>query len=64
MKKSYIVTARAGEWIAGQRRPESGRIELTDRQAAYELALGTIIPAPAKSSQGPGDRKRRRKAAQ
>lgn len=48
MKKEYLVTKRAGRWIAGQRVPESGRIELSDFQAAYELALGTIIPLPNK----------------
>lgn len=45
MKKTYLVTERAGRYVAGQRKPESGRIDLTDGQAAYELALGTIVPA-------------------
>lgn len=43
-KKTYLVTERAGAWVAGQRRPADGRLRLTDRQAAYELALGTIKP--------------------
>lgn len=45
-KKTYLVTERAGAWVAGQRRPASGRIRLTDNQAAYELRLGTIKPLP------------------
>lgn len=45
-RKTYLVTDRAGEWVAGQRRPASGRIVLTDAQAEYELILGTIKPLP------------------
>lgn len=41
-RKTYIVTERAGDWVAGQRKPASGRLLLTDSQAAYELRLGTI----------------------
>ena len=53
MKKTYLVTERAGEWIAGQRKPESGRMVLSDKQAAYELALGSIEPIIADKPQEP-----------
>jgi len=43
-RKQYIVTERAGAWVAGRRRPADGRLWLTEREAAYELALGTIRP--------------------
>lgn len=41
-KTTYIVTAKAGEWVAGRIVPESRRIDLTDEEAAHELRLGTI----------------------
>lgn len=59
-KKLYIVTERAGEWVAGQRRPADGRLMLTAGQAAYELALGTIEPLPPVEVEKP--RRRGRKA--
>lgn len=46
MKKTYLVTERAGRYVAGQRKPENGRIELSDNQAMYELELGTIVITP------------------
>lgn len=49
MKKTYLVTERAGDWIAGQRKPKDGKIALSDSQAAYELALGTIALRPLPS---------------
>lgn len=55
-RREYEVTERAGDWVAGQRRPESGRLWLTDSQAAHELRLGTIRPA---RQQKPKARKRR-----
>ncbi|UVV66761.1 hypothetical protein [Brucella anthropi] len=60
MKKTYLVTERAGDWIAGQRKPKDGKITLSDSQAAYELALGTIELAPPDT--GPEPKKQRRKA--
>lgn len=57
-KKTYVVTERAGEWVAGQRRPASGRLTLTDAQAAHELRLGTIRPLQA----GTAPRRKRGKA--
>lgn len=60
MKRTYLVTERAGEWVAGQRRPDDGKLVLSDDQAAYELALGSIVLAP--SDTGPEPKKQRRKA--
>ena len=57
-RKQYIVTERAGAWVAGRRRPADGRLWLTEREAAYELALGTIRPYVEKA---PTKAKRRRK---
>ena len=48
-KKTYLVTERAGPWVAGKRRPADGIVVLTDSQAEYELRLGNIVPFP-----GPG----------
>lgn len=64
MKKTYLVTKRAGRWIAGQRVPESGRIELSDSQAEYELALGTITLPSADEQSKPEKTTKRRKAGQ
>jgi len=60
MKKTYLVTERAGDWIAGQRKPKDGKITLSDWQAAYELALGTITLLPA--DERPEQKQQRRKA--
>lgn len=57
-RKLYEVTEKAGAWVAGQRRPADGRLWLTESQAAYELALGTIRPYVEKA---PTKAKRRRK---
>ena len=62
MKKTYLVTERAGAWVAGQRKPEDGKITLSDRQAAYELSLGTITLPPADEQPEPEQRQPRRKA--
>ena len=44
--KDYIVTAKAGRRISGIPNPGTGNvIRLTDRQAAHELRMGTIVPA-------------------
>jgi hypothetical protein len=62
--KVYEVTDKAGLFVAGQRKPASGLIRLTDRQAGYELKLGTIRPtdAEAPASSPPAPRSSRRGA--
>lgn len=62
MKKTYLVTERAGDWIAGQRKPKDGKITLSDSQAAYELALGTIALPPSAERPGQERMQPRRKA--
>ena len=42
--KPYIVTNVAGPYVAGKRVKPGQRIELTDRQAKYELDRKTIEP--------------------
>ncbi len=66
MKKTYLITERAGRYVAGQRKPDSDRIELSDNQAAYELALGTLVLAPDDTAVGAGQEEKikRRKAAE
>ena len=66
MKKTYLVTERAGRWIAGQRvaNLKDGRIELSVSQAAYELALGTITLLSADEQSEPEKKTKRRKAGQ
>ena len=40
----YAITERAGPFVAGYRNPGVGTVlELSDRQAAHELRLGTLI---------------------
>lgn len=54
MKKTYQVTERAGARVAGLRVPESGKIDLTDKQAEHELRQGTIamwVPKKARPKQ-------------
>lgn len=49
--KKYNVTEKAGEFVAGRRKPENGEpLELSDEAAKYPLMLGEIelIAAPAK----------------
>jgi hypothetical protein len=43
--KPYIVTNVAGPYVAGKRVKPGQKIELTDRQAKYELDRKTIEPA-------------------
>jgi hypothetical protein len=40
--KSYKCTDKAGDWVAGKRKPEDGMLQLTEEQARYELLNGTI----------------------
>lgn len=46
-RKAYIATDKAGRFVAGVRKPKSGELMLSERQAAYDLRLGNIIPKPA-----------------
>ncbi|MES5046514.1 hypothetical protein ABVB72_14640 [Rhizobium nepotum] len=42
-KKTFTVTAKAGNFVAGIRSPGVGKpIELTEEQAAYPLIAGEI----------------------
>jgi hypothetical protein len=44
--RRYIVTSKAGPWVAGTRNNGVGTIlELTAAQAEHEVRLGTIVPA-------------------
>jgi hypothetical protein len=44
----YAVTAKAGRFVAGTNNRGVGTIlELTEKQAAHELRLGTIVPVGA-----------------
>ena len=57
-RQRFIITDRAGPWIAGQRNPGAGTVlELTPQQAAHELRLGTIV-----HDQPSGARGRKRKS--
>jgi hypothetical protein len=45
----YIITERAGRFVAGQTNTGVGTVlELTERAAAHELRLGTLV-APAEA---------------
>lgn len=44
--KRYRVSDAAGPWVAGRKVAPGDHLELTDDQAAYELARGQIeVPA-------------------
>ena len=59
-RQRFIITDRAGPWIAGQRNPGAGTVlELTQQQAAHELRLGTIVHDQPSGARG---RKARDKA--
>lgn len=45
MKKPYIVQADA--WLYGKLYTKGSEIELTDKQAKYELLSGTIVSKEA-----------------
>lgn len=66
MKNTYLVTDRAGPWVAGQRvsNLKDRRIELSVSQAEYELALGTITLPSADEQSKPEKTTKRRKAGQ
>ena len=43
----YVTTRKAGKYVAGQENKGPGSVlELSGKQAEYEVALGTIVPAP------------------
>ena len=43
----YVTTRKAGKYVAGQKNEGPGTpLELSGKQAEYEVALGTIVPAP------------------
>ena len=47
----YIITEKAGRFVAGHRNPGVGTVlELTDSQAAYELTLGTLVAVQAEEA--------------
>ncbi|MBY0400958.1 hypothetical protein K2X89_11725 [Myxococcota bacterium] len=44
--KEYRITEKAGRFVAGRNSVGAGTsIFLTDKEAEYELSLGTIVPA-------------------
>lgn len=47
---AYVVTEKAGEWVAGKQVKPGQILNLTARQAEYELLLGVIEPAPVSAS--------------
>ncbi|RWX72590.1 hypothetical protein [Mesorhizobium sp. M2A.F.Ca.ET.039.01.1.1] len=42
-RKPYRVTDEAGPWVAGRKVKPGAILELTDDQAAYEIARGQIV---------------------
>lgn len=43
----YIVTSKAGPWVAGTRNNGVGSVlELSAMQAEHEMRLGSLVPAP------------------
>ena len=59
----YVVTEKAGDWVAGKRVNHGDILNLTDRQAEYELMRGIIKPAgPAAAAEADtGGRRARRR---
>ena len=56
----YIVTKMAGPYVVGLRNPGAGKIlDLTERQAAHELRLGSLKPASSKDEE-PKEKRRER----
>lgn len=46
MRKEYVVTEKAGPFVAGARNPGKGEtLRLTEDQARYALIAGEIEPA-------------------
>lgn len=61
--KPYVVTEKAGDWVAGKRVKHGDVLVLTDAQAKYECLIGTIreagssAVAAAEAGKGKGRRK-------
>lgn len=56
-KVQYLVTGRAGPYIAGRRSPGAGHvIVLSTREAAHDLRVGALVPAPKKGRVRKGGR--------
>jgi len=56
----YVVTKSAGPYVAGLRNPGIGKVlDLTERQAAHELRLGSLRPAGSKEDE-PKERRKER----
>lgn len=54
VKSAFIVTEKAGAFVAGMRNPGSGQeLKLTEAQAFYALQLGEIERAGARQSRQP-----------
>lgn len=53
--KKYIITEKAGRMVAGRSNNGAGSVlYLSDKEAEYELSLGTLIEAPADGAQADG----------
>jgi hypothetical protein len=54
MRKDYVVTEKAGPFVAGTRNPgKGGTLRLTEDQARYALIAGEIEPATKTESTKP-----------
>lgn len=52
--KRYLITEKAGPWVAGTRnRGVGSELRLTAAQAEHELRLGTIVEAAPKPAPQP-----------
>ena len=52
--KRYLITEKAGPWVAGTRnRGVGSELRLTAAQAEHELRLGSIIEAAAQAAPQP-----------
>ena len=55
--KEYKITAKAGRFVAGQNNTGNGTsIWLSDRQAAHELRLGSIVAVNGEEAKKPSRR--------
>lgn len=54
VKSVFIVTEKAGAFVAGRRNPGEGKeLQLTETQAFYPLQLGEVERAGARQSRQP-----------
>lgn len=52
--KKYLITEKAGRMVAGRSNNGAGSVlYLTEKEAEYELSLGTLIEAPAEEDPAP-----------